>query len=353
RASAGDHARATRGAGRAARAGRCGRRDRGNRPRRQVDLPRAGAAHLLSDRRPAAARAGRQTLLPRPRRGLDQDLGAARGGSDADRRADGDLARGPAAEDRVDWNPYLEVGDDARLRAQRRSRPGAVHGLDHGVRARGRGVHDDRARARAAGFSGRGAAARGGSVGGGLRSLVRGAPGRGTTGPLAATGPCADSRRPLAVSAVSVGVRRAPAYPHPRIQAATGPGRGQTVTHPARTPRPFQPCPGTVPGHGPPEWPARPGWSDSYTRRVSTNRLETFADGVFAIAATLLILNVDAQVSERSGAVGQRLLAIWPSYIAYAVSFVTIGIIWSNHHTVMAQLGRVDRTFMMQNVLLL
>jgi len=86
---------------------------------------------------------------------------------------------------------------------------------------------------------------------------------------------------------------------------------------------------------------------------VSTNRLETFADGVFAIAATLLILNVDAQVSERSGAVGQRLLAIWPSYIAYAVSFVTIGIIWSNHHTVMAQLGRVDRTFMMQNVLLL
>jgi len=74
---------------------------------------------------------------------------------------------------------------------------------------------------------------------------------------------------------------------------------------------------------------------------------------VFAIAATLLILNVDAQVSERSGAVGQRLLAIWPSYIAYAVSFVTIGIIWSNHHTVMAQLGRVDRTFMMQNVLLL
>ena len=86
---------------------------------------------------------------------------------------------------------------------------------------------------------------------------------------------------------------------------------------------------------------------------MSTSRLETFADGVFAIAATLLILNVDAQVSEGSGAVGHRLLAIWPSYIAYAVSFVTIGIIWSNHHTVMAQLGRVDRTFMMQNVLLL
>jgi uncharacterized membrane protein len=86
---------------------------------------------------------------------------------------------------------------------------------------------------------------------------------------------------------------------------------------------------------------------------VSTARLETFADGVFAIAATLLILNVDAQVGERTGAIGNRLLEIWPSYIAYAVSFVTIGIIWSNHHTVMGQLGRVDRTFLMLNVLLL
>jgi uncharacterized membrane protein len=86
---------------------------------------------------------------------------------------------------------------------------------------------------------------------------------------------------------------------------------------------------------------------------MSTTRLETFADGVFAIAATLLILNVDAQVREGSTQVGHRLLAIWPSYVAYAVSFVTIGIIWSNHHTVMAQLGRVDRTFLMQNVLLL
>jgi uncharacterized membrane protein len=86
---------------------------------------------------------------------------------------------------------------------------------------------------------------------------------------------------------------------------------------------------------------------------LSTARLETFADGVFAIAATLLILNVDAQVGEGSGAIGHRLLTIWPSYIAYAVSFVTIGIIWSNHHTVMAQLGRVNRVFLLQNVFLL
>ena len=86
---------------------------------------------------------------------------------------------------------------------------------------------------------------------------------------------------------------------------------------------------------------------------MSPSRLETFADGVFAIAATLLILNVDAQVGTGEGALSHRLLEIWPSYIGYAVSFVTIGVIWSNHHTVMNQLARVDRLFLMLNVFLL
>jgi len=86
---------------------------------------------------------------------------------------------------------------------------------------------------------------------------------------------------------------------------------------------------------------------------VSPSRLETFADGVFAIAATLLILNVDAQVGTGEGALSHRLLDIWPSYIGYAVSFVTIGIIWSNHHTGMNPLARVDRLFLMLNVFLL
>ena len=78
---------------------------------------------------------------------------------------------------------------------------------------------------------------------------------------------------------------------------------------------------------------------------MSTTRLETFADGVFAIAATLLILNVD-------GAKGS-LTSIWPQYVGYAVSFVTIGIIWVNHHTVMNQFDRVDRRFLFFNVVLL
>ena len=86
---------------------------------------------------------------------------------------------------------------------------------------------------------------------------------------------------------------------------------------------------------------------------MTTARLETFADGVFAIAATLLILNVDAQVSEDVHDLGGRLLHIWPSYLAYAVSFVTIGIMWVNHHTVMAQIARTDRRFLLANVGLL
>ncbi len=70
---------------------------------------------------------------------------------------------------------------------------------------------------------------------------------------------------------------------------------------------------------------------------MSRSRLEAFADGVFAIAATLLILNVDSQVGTEPHGLGGRLLHIWPSYVAYAVSFVTIGIIWVNHHALMQQ----------------
>jgi uncharacterized membrane protein len=82
-------------------------------------------------------------------------------------------------------------------------------------------------------------------------------------------------------------------------------------------------------------------------------RLEAFADGVFAIAATLLILNVDAQIPGGVGDLGASILHIWPSYLAYAVSFVTIGIMWVNHHTLMSQIGRTDRRFLFANIGLL
>ena len=78
-------------------------------------------------------------------------------------------------------------------------------------------------------------------------------------------------------------------------------------------------------------------------------RLEAFADGVFAIAATLLILNVAVE----PGPLGAALLHSWLSYVAYAVTFTTIGIIWMNHHLVMHQIAHVDRVFLVLNVLFL
>jgi uncharacterized membrane protein len=83
---------------------------------------------------------------------------------------------------------------------------------------------------------------------------------------------------------------------------------------------------------------------------VRSERLETFADGIFAIAATLLILNVDAQVGNDPHGLGHRLLHIWPSYLGYGVSFLTIGIMWVNHHAVMDQIGRVNRTYLFLTV---
>jgi uncharacterized membrane protein len=86
---------------------------------------------------------------------------------------------------------------------------------------------------------------------------------------------------------------------------------------------------------------------------MSPSRLVAFADGVFAIAATLLILNVDTQIPEDVADLGAQVLHIWPSYLAYAVSFVTIGIMWVNHHTIMEQVGRTDRRFLFANIGLL
>ena len=86
---------------------------------------------------------------------------------------------------------------------------------------------------------------------------------------------------------------------------------------------------------------------------MSPTRLETFADGVFAIAATLLILNVDAQIPGDVEDLGAQLTHIWPSYVAYAASFVTIGIMWINHHTIMSQVDKTDRRFLVANIGLL
>jgi uncharacterized membrane protein len=86
---------------------------------------------------------------------------------------------------------------------------------------------------------------------------------------------------------------------------------------------------------------------------METNRAEAFSDGVFAIAITLLILAVGIDQALAEGDLSQQLGDLWPAYVAYAVSFLTIGIMWVNHHSVFRQFERVDRPLLLLNILLL
>src|SRR3981081_2349851 len=90
---------------------------------------------------------------------------------------------------------------------------------------------------------------------------------------------------------------------------------------------------------------------DRQTVAMRTSRLEAFSDGVFAIAATLLGREVRGP-PDTTDLVG-ALLRLWPAYAAYLVSFLTIGIIWVNHHTLLEHCTRVDRRFLYLNLLLL
>jgi uncharacterized membrane protein len=84
---------------------------------------------------------------------------------------------------------------------------------------------------------------------------------------------------------------------------------------------------------------------------VRTGRVEAFSDGVFAIAITLLILIIEPPTSGQH--LGHELLRLWPSYLAYAVSFLTIGIMWVNHHTLFRHFEHVDRPLLLLNIFLL
>jgi uncharacterized membrane protein len=86
---------------------------------------------------------------------------------------------------------------------------------------------------------------------------------------------------------------------------------------------------------------------------VETGRVEAFSDGVFAIAITLLILAVGLEQAFSEGELKRQLLDLWPAYIAYAVSFLTVGIMWANHHQIFRHFARVDRPLLLLNILLL
>jgi uncharacterized membrane protein len=82
-----------------------------------------------------------------------------------------------------------------------------------------------------------------------------------------------------------------------------------------------------------------------------TARIEAFSDGVFAIAITLLIL--DLKVPPGNVLLGSALVRQWPSYIAYLISFWFIGIMWVNHHRLFTHIHKSNNGLLFLNLLLL
>jgi uncharacterized membrane protein len=86
--------------------------------------------------------------------------------------------------------------------------------------------------------------------------------------------------------------------------------------------------------------------------QTETSRIEAFSDGMFAIAITLLILEVKIP-SAADGHLAAALLKQWPSYLAFLLSFVYIGVMWMNHHRMFTHIRRSNDTLLILNLLLL
>ncbi len=85
---------------------------------------------------------------------------------------------------------------------------------------------------------------------------------------------------------------------------------------------------------------------------MSTSRVEAFSDGVFAVAITLLVLQFTIPEVE-SGKLLAKVLGQWPQLVTYVASFLTVGVVWVNHHTIFRNLRAVDRTIQFINLVLL
>src|SRR5215469_16447676 len=89
---------------------------------------------------------------------------------------------------------------------------------------------------------------------------------------------------------------------------------------------------------------------------ASPQRVEMFSDGVFAIAITLLVLEIHVPhlPGEAEGArLRAALLALWPAYFAYVFSFIMVGIYWANHNYIFKLYQRTDHAFNLLNVFFL
>ena len=96
-----------------------------------------------------------------------------------------------------------------------------------------------------------------------------------------------------------------------------------------------------------------PGDEASDPRSVSrdTTRLVAFSDGVFAITITLLVLEIRPPTGDENLLDG--LIALWPSYLAYALTFLFIGQVWVNHHVMFDHIRAADRVVLLLNTVLL
>jgi uncharacterized membrane protein len=89
------------------------------------------------------------------------------------------------------------------------------------------------------------------------------------------------------------------------------------------------------------------------TDLAETSRLEAFSDGIFAIATTLLVLELHIPELGPGERLWPALLDEWPQFGAYLTSFAILGIMWINHHSMFRQIQRADRGLMFLNLGLL
>src|SRR5205823_4907330 len=136
-------------------------------------------------------------------------------------------------------------------------------------------------------------------------------------------------------------------------RSATRPGRGRPTFVLERRER-VDAHPALLPG-----WrlyggrPASLRWCCEMNEK-ETGRIEAFSDGVFAIAITLLVLDLHVPDWSADGPpLGNSLLNLWPNYLAFLTSFATIGVMWINHHRLFTHIKRSDNMLLFLNGLLL
>ena len=86
---------------------------------------------------------------------------------------------------------------------------------------------------------------------------------------------------------------------------------------------------------------------------LSKARIEALTDGVFAVAMTLLVLDIKVPIVEQAVSEGlpHSLLALWPRFLSYAISFIMLGIYWVGHHNQFHMIRRTDRALLWINIL--